>query len=86
MVLKSKILMMLAAVGHGVLFSMALTGGVRIACWLLGTELPSSAAGNLFLAGSAVAGAISAYAYGRRVRRNASQSPPASSPDQHFSV
>jgi hypothetical protein len=46
MFLKSKILTMLAAVGYGVLFSLALTAGVRIACILLGMTLPASAAGE----------------------------------------
>ena len=86
MFLKSKILMMLAAVGYGVLFSLALTGGVRIACMLLGMTLPASAAGNLFLAGSLLAGGVSAYAYGRQSRRFAPQTAPASVADQHFLV
>ena len=86
MLLKSKIVMMVAAVGYGVLFSLALTGAVRMACLLLGTTLSPGAAGNLFLAGSLVAGGVSAYAYGRQARRCERQSPTAGVLDQHYLV
>ena len=84
MFLKSKGWMLIAAIGHGVLLSLALTGGVRLACFLMGMPLSSSAAGNLFLAGSLVAGGASASLYGRRLR--AITPPPAVKLDQHFLV
>jgi hypothetical protein len=52
---------MIAAIGHGVLFSMAFTGLVRIVCWLLGTTLSPDVAGNLFLVGSILAGSLAAF-------------------------
>ena len=61
----SKRWMMVSAVGYGVLFSLALTGGVRIAYWLCGSELSERAAGNLFLTSSLLTGALSAFLYGR---------------------
>lgn len=57
--------MMVSAVGQGVMFSLALTGGVRIVCRLLGTPLPEHVAGNLFLATSLIAGSLSAFLYSR---------------------
>jgi hypothetical protein len=86
MLLKAKVLMMVAAVGYGVLFSLALTAGVRIACLLLGTTLSTSAAGNLFLVSSLLAGGVSAYAYDRQARRAGPQATPVSLLDQHFLV
>lgn len=86
MSLKSKVLMMVMAVGYGVLFALALTGGVRMACLLLGTTLSPSAAGNLVLVISLLAGGISAYAYGRQARRVSPQAPSARLLDQHFLV
>jgi uncharacterized membrane protein len=61
----SKRWMMVAAVGQGVLFALALTGCVRIAFRLFGTPLPNNVAGNLFLLTSLVAGSLSAYLYAR---------------------
>ncbi len=61
MFLKSKRWRMVAAIGYGILLAQALTGAVRLTYLLLGTTLPEGAAGNLFLAGSLVAGSISAY-------------------------
>jgi hypothetical protein len=52
---------MVAAIGHGVLFSLALTGAVRIGGWLLGTPLPENVAGSLFLTSSILAGALAAF-------------------------
>ena len=49
--------MMVAAAGQGVLFSLALTGAVRIVCLLFGTTLPESVAGNLFMISSILTGA-----------------------------
>ncbi len=66
----SKRWMMVSAFGQGVLFSLALTGGVRIACWLCGTTLSERAAGNLFLCSSLVTGALSAYLYGRYLSKH----------------
>jgi hypothetical protein len=86
MFLKSKILIMVAAIGYGVLFSLALTGGVRMVCWLLGTELPTKAAGNVFLTSSLLAGAVSAYASGHYARLSAPAALPSSAMDQHFLV
>jgi hypothetical protein len=86
MSLKSKVLMMVAAVGYGVLFSLALTAAVRMVCLLLGTTLSASAAGNLFLVSSLLAGGVSAYAYDCRARRAVPQATPASLFDQHFLV
>lgn len=69
MLLKSKRWMMLAAIGQGVLFSLALTGGVRIVFWLLGRTLSEHAAGNLFVISSLLTGALCAYLYGRYAKR-----------------
>lgn len=57
----SKRWMMLAAIGQGVLFSLALTGAVRMACWLVGMELPQDVAGNIFLVSSLLTGALCAW-------------------------
>ncbi|MBI2826748.1 MAG: hypothetical protein HYX69_18910 [Planctomycetia bacterium] len=57
----SKHWMIVAAIGQGVLFSLALTGAVRIACWLAGTTLADRVAGNLFLTSSLLTGAICGY-------------------------
>lgn len=61
--------MMVAAVGQGVLFSLALTGAVRIGYWLTGSELSERAAGNLFLVSSLLTGALCAYLYVRSLKR-----------------
>jgi hypothetical protein len=61
MVPMSKRWMMVAAVGQGVLFSLALTGAVRIVYWLLGATLSERVAGNLFLTSSLLTGALCAY-------------------------
>jgi hypothetical protein len=65
----SKFWKMIAAVGYGVLFSQALTGAVRIACWLLGTTLSVRAAGNLFMISSLLTGALSAYLCSRSLKQ-----------------
>jgi hypothetical protein len=57
--------MMVAAIGYGVLFSLAFTGAVRIVCLLFGTTLPENVAGNLFLISSMLTGALSVYLYAR---------------------
>lgn len=67
----SKRWMMVAAIGHGVLFAMALTGAVLIVCLLLGITLPENVAGNLFLFTSLMAGSLSAYLYGRSLKEAA---------------
>jgi hypothetical protein len=64
----SKSWKMVAAVGYGVLFSQALTGAVRIACWLLGTTLSVRAAGNIFLISSLLTGALCAYLCSRSLK------------------
>jgi hypothetical protein len=61
MLTMSKPWLIVSAVGQGVIFSLALTGAVRIAFWLVGTELSERAAGNLFLLSSLVAGSISGF-------------------------
>jgi len=60
---------MVAAIGQGVLFSLALTGCVRIGGWLLGTPVPEQLAGNLFLVSSVLAGSLCAYLYSRSLRQ-----------------
>ena len=65
----SKRWMMVSAIGQGVIFSLALTGAVRIVFMMLGKTLPESVAGNLFLAGSLLAGALCAYLYSRHLKR-----------------
>jgi hypothetical protein len=62
--------MMLAAIGRGVILALALTGAVRISCWLLGVTLPENVVGNLFLLTSAVAGSLSAYFYARSLKHS----------------
>lgn len=69
MFLKSKHWMMLSAVGHGVLFSLALTAAVRSICWLCGAEISERAAGNLFLVSSMLTGALAAALYSRFLRQ-----------------
>jgi hypothetical protein len=56
-----KPLLIVSAIGQGVLLSLALTGAVRIAYWLVGAELSERVAGNLFLGGSLIAGSISGF-------------------------
>lgn len=70
MIPKSKSWMMVSAVGHGVLFSLALTGGVRIVFWMIGENLSERAAGNLFLISSLLTGALSAYLYSRYLKHS----------------
>lgn len=65
----SKRWMMVAAIGQGVLFSLALTGAVRIVWWLLGMALSERAAGNLFLISSLLTGALCAYVYARYLKQ-----------------
>lgn len=57
----SKPWLIVSAVGQGVIFSLALTGAVRMAYWMGGTELSERAAGNLFMLSSLVAGSISGF-------------------------
>lgn len=73
MLMKSKSWCMLAAIGQGVLFSLALTGLVRMTCWFFGTELSTSAAGNLFTVSSMFTGALCALLYSRSLRKLAMQ-------------
>ena len=56
---------MVAAIGYGVLFSVAFTGAVRIACFMLGKTLPDNVAGNLVLISGLLTGAVTASLYGR---------------------
>jgi hypothetical protein len=60
---------MVSAVGYGVLFSLALTGAVRISCLLRGTTLPDDVAGNIFMISSVVTGALSAFLYSRFLKQ-----------------
>jgi hypothetical protein len=64
----SKGWMMVAQIGQGVLFSIALTGAVRIVFWLFGMTLSESAAGNLFVISSLLTGALCAYLYSRNLK------------------
>jgi len=64
-------LMILAAVGYGVLFSLSFTGAVRIGCWLVGMPLSERVVGNLFLGSSLLTGALSAFLYSRFLRSGA---------------
>lgn len=59
---------MLSAIGQGVLFSLALTGFVRLGCVLLGTRLPDSIGGTLFLVSSFLSGGLCAYLYARSLK------------------
>ncbi len=68
----AKPLMMLAAVGYGVLFSLSFTGAVRLGCWLVGMSLSERVMGNLFLSSSLLTGALSAYLYSRSLRPSTS--------------
>jgi hypothetical protein len=71
--------MLVSAIGYGVLFSLALTGAVRIVYMLLGKTLEESVAGNLFLISSLLTGALSAYLCARSLKQAESKgSPPAS--------
>ena len=65
MIQMSKRWKMVSAVGYGVLFALALTGAVRFGYLLSGREMPETLPGNLFLVTSVVAGALSAFLYGR---------------------
>ena len=69
MFLISKKWLMVAAVGQGVLLSLAFIGEVRIVCLLLGMTLPDSIAGNLFLVSSPLTGAVTGYLYVRSLNR-----------------
>ena len=60
-----KPLMLISAIGQGVIFSLALTGAVRIICWSLGVPLSERVAGNLFLISSLVACSIGGFLYVR---------------------
>jgi hypothetical protein len=62
---------MVAAVGYGVLFAVALTGGVRIGYALVGKTLPDRVAGNMVLITSLVAGSLSAYFHSRFLNADA---------------
>jgi hypothetical protein len=64
----SKRWMMAASIGQGVLFSLALTGAVRLACLLVGLELSEHVAGNLFFVSSLLTGALCAYLYSRSLK------------------
>jgi hypothetical protein len=70
----SKSWKLVAAIGQGVMLSLALTGLVKIACRLLGTQVPDSVAGTLFLVTSALAGGLSVYFYSRSLKK-AEQTP-----------
>ena len=59
---------LVAAIGQGVLASLALTGLVKIACRLLGTQVPDSVGGTLFLVNSGLAGGLSVYLYSRSLK------------------
>lgn len=72
--------LVVAAVGQGVLFSLALTGLVRFVCFFRGTTLSEQTAGNLFLASSLLTGALCGYLCVRRLNR--AQSPGGSSADR----
>lgn len=64
----SKRWMMVSAIGQGVLFSLALTGAVRLACLLVGLELSEQVAGHLFLGSSLLTGALCAFLYARSLQ------------------
>jgi hypothetical protein len=51
----------LSAIGYGVLFALALTGGVRIVAMLMGTTLSESMAGNIFMITSLLAGSLTGW-------------------------
>ena len=59
----SKRWMLLAAIGQGVLFSMGLTGAVRITYRLLDRDLADTTANTLFTVSSVLTGALTAYLY-----------------------
>lgn len=57
---------LLVAVGQGMLPALALTGVVRFGYFVVvGSKLPPSMAGSLFLAATAIAGAVSVLLYAR---------------------
>ncbi len=64
----SKLWMMVAAIGQGVLFSLALIGAVRISCLMFGWVLPESVAGKLFLMSCMLTGGLSATFYARYLK------------------
>lgn len=64
----SKRWMMVAAVGRGVLFALAVSGGVRLVSLMIGKPASERVAGNVFLLTSAVAGAAAVYLYSRSLR------------------
>ena len=82
MIQLSKRWKMVSAVGYGVLFALALTGAVRIGYKLSGHEMPESLPGNLFLITSVLAGALSAFLYGRYLK--AIENQPATSTDSNW--
>jgi hypothetical protein len=59
---------MVSAVGQGVLFSLALTGLVRIVYWLSGASLPENVANRLFMISSLLTGALCAFLYSRALK------------------
>ena len=59
---------MVSAIGQGVLFSLALTGLVRILCWLSGASMPQDVANRLFVISSLLTGALCAYLYSRTLK------------------
>lgn len=61
--------LIIAAFGHGVLLTLAMTGAVRIVAQSLGHPLPDNVAGNLFLPGSLLFGSGIAYCYARSRQR-----------------
>jgi hypothetical protein len=67
----SKRWMMVAAVGQGVLFSLALVGAVRIGCLNFGITLSEAFANQLFVSSSAAAGSLCAWSCARYLRHSA---------------
>ena len=52
---------MVSSVGHAFLFSLALSGLVRIVASLLGSPLPSGTAGSVFLVSCLITAPLAAY-------------------------
>lgn len=67
--LRSKRWMMVAAIGQGVMFSLALRGAVSFASVLLDRPLSERAGNFLFLISSLLTGAVCALAYARYARQ-----------------
>lgn len=69
MLRSAKTWMLISAIGQGVLLSLALTGLVRISCWLSGTTLSDQMAHSLFFASSMVTGAVAVLIYARKLKQ-----------------